>query len=459
MHKKSIFGIFLLLFSITLASCANSNLIKVNNDKIEYKKFDNNINEDVVELTTETKEITMLDIARFLEKKKEHYPLSDEFIEKYQQKDGGYIDNALKAGLVVDKEIHEPNQKWHFFESWYYPSIKDGTLTETESAKSRVYSNLKCPELLLWIYEACEVDPVKVKNAKEVAEEAKANGTHIATMAKNMRACVPWEDIETTILNKEDITYESYNVSVNEGEGFNVAGLKSSYDVGSEVSFTVNVIDSTKEIDVVKYNDITLKATSGAKYKFTMPNEDVVIDITLKEKSGNPIVEFNGASYNIKYDLGTRKTAKLLDTTDDLFNTFELSNGDNIINGISQMEYIYGGAYGRKDETQWVIGDIIKFGTTKVNGSFTFDLSVSVNCIKITGYVSDASCKIQVGDSDNFDNATTYTCSNMNVTTKEVVEANQTSTITIEFDNTDSLKIATTNKKPFYITSIEFLNV
>lgn len=58
--------------------------------------------------------ITMKEMADFLSQKKEHYPLSDEFIEKYQQDGGGYIDYARQKGLVVDKTLHEPNQKWHF---------------------------------------------------------------------------------------------------------------------------------------------------------------------------------------------------------------------------------------------------------------------------------------------------------------------------------------------------------
>lgn len=133
--------------------------------------------------------------AEYLRNQKEHYPFSDEFIERYQQKSGGYIDNAKKAGLVVDKQLHLPDQKWHFFDSWYEPSIVDGSLSDSESAKSRIYTKLLCPELLLWIYEASNVTPNKIKEAKKVAESGKRNGTSVSTIAKNMRACVSWEDI------------------------------------------------------------------------------------------------------------------------------------------------------------------------------------------------------------------------------------------------------------------------
>lgn len=145
--------------------------------------------------------ITMRGIADFLETKETHYPLSNLFIEDYQQTSGGYIALAKSLGLLVDKSSHEPNQKWHFFDSWMYPSIAEGTLKWSSSAKDRVYTKLLCPELLLWIYEASEVPTSKIEAAMAVAVDAKINGTHISTMAKNMRACVPWEDIEVTILN------------------------------------------------------------------------------------------------------------------------------------------------------------------------------------------------------------------------------------------------------------------
>ena len=45
----------------------------------------------------------------------------------------------------------------------------------------------------------------------------------------------------------------------------------------------------------------------------------------------------------------------------------------------------------------------------------------------------------------------------MSVTSYETVYGNQTSTIVVDFESTNSLKIATTAKKPFYITSIEFI--
>ncbi len=526
--------------------------------KTNFKSFNcdakqaNTINTGVSRADSDT--VTMKDISQFLKNKQEHYPLSDEFIERYQQESGGYIDNALEAGLTVDKQLHEPNQKWHFFESWLYPSIEDNTLSWEDNAKTRVYNNLKCPELLLWIYEACEVNPNKVREAKKVAEIAKINKTHIATMAKQMRDCVPWDDIKNTILNNKDDTYKTYSVSVVEGSGFSINGLKNEYAQGDNVVFTVNITDSTKEIVNVKYNDNIITPSSNLSYKFMMPATNVVITVTLKDKttsddtipaqsvslSMNTLEMFIGkedkaitatvlpinttdtpiwsviqgentisitsnsnnvtihaknvgtakvkvvynenvfaecvvnvkadtpsigetslAKYNIVYDLGTKKRSQALETNEEVFNTFSFAGqGNAIITSVSATDKMYGGGYG----TGWYAGNMLKFGTQSVNGSLILQLSSNVNKIRITGYVNNTSAKIRVGDSnsddwngDASDNKTALvTCSNMTVTTQETVENNQTSTIEIEFAATQSLKIATTNSKPLYITAIEF---
>ena len=120
------------------------------------------------------------------------------------------------------------------------------------------------------------------------------------------------------------------------------------------------------------------------------------------------------------------------------------------------MEYIYGGANGGSGENKWYTEDILKLGTQSVSGSFTLELTEEVNAVVLTGYVQNAACVIEVGDSES-NNKTKYTCSDMAVTTKDIVNNKLTTSIVVEFENTSSVKIATTNNKPFYITSIEFI--
>lgn len=252
-----------------------------------------------------------------------------------------------------------------------------------------------------------------------------------------------------------------HSVSVNESDEFNITGLQDEYEEGSEVTFAVNVLNSEKEIREVKANNDILTAISGTTYKFNMPNENVLITVTLKD-----IVKDFTSKYNIKYNLGDRKTAKAITTTDELMNMFELDgDSQDIINSVSQMEYIYGGGNGGSGENSWYTGDMLKIGTTSVNGSVTLSLNQAINRIKITGYISDNASKIRVGSStsadwtdDENDNKTTlFTCSEMNETSKDIIDGMQTSTITIDFADTDTLKIATTNKKPIFITAIEFI--
>lgn len=205
MTRKSLITTLSLLIGLILTNGIKNNYVNIiqNVDKKNVVEIVDNADNNDVQNATESENtiITMSVIAAFLEKKNEHYPQSDEFIERYQQTSGGYIDYAKKCSITVDKEMHEPNQKWHFFDSWLNQSIEEGTLTWDADAKKRVYTGLLCPELLLWIYEASDVDPVKVKNAKNVAVQGKVAGTNVSTIAKNMRACVPWEDIEASILS------------------------------------------------------------------------------------------------------------------------------------------------------------------------------------------------------------------------------------------------------------------
>ena len=424
-------------------------------------------------LATETEDITVRQMAEFLSTKDEHYPFSDEFIEKYQQEDGGYIDNAAKAGIVVDKTLHSPNQKWHFFTSWFYPSIEDGTLIYEGKASSYIYGRLKCPELLLWIMEACGVAPNKVREAKLQAERDKVLKTNISTAAASLRSIVPWALLADGILNGEggELTpptpVETYEVSVNQGEGFNISGLKSAYEEGSSVQFTVSVTNPGMQIKNVTVSDLTVTKVSAFKYSFAMPAYPVTISVELEEKEVVIPDAGSVASYDIVYDMGSKTQSVKISDADTLLNTFSLTSGSNIINSISGFETIYGGGYGGSGDLKWYQGNMLKFGTQSAMGNISLSLNTTVNRVIITGYVNFTTCKIQVGDagstdwlgSDGDGKTSIVQCSGMSVVSKDVVYNNQTTQIIIDFKATSELKIATTYKGPLYITSIEFIYV
>lgn len=108
---------------------------------------------------------------KILIEKDEHYPISDDFISKYQQgpTKNGYIEFALQVGKNVNRNIAEPSQKWHFFESYIMKNILDDKITlETEA--SVIYSGLQCPELILWLCEASGIENDIIYEASNCAK-------------------------------------------------------------------------------------------------------------------------------------------------------------------------------------------------------------------------------------------------------------------------------------------------
>lgn len=109
-----------------------------------------------------------MEILAFFWGKKEHYPISDEFIEGYQQKDDGnpfsYITYAHNTGHIVESRLHEPNQKWHLLEAYFLCKLID------EKCVDFRIGSFKCPELLLWMAEAAGVDENIVIEASKIAK-------------------------------------------------------------------------------------------------------------------------------------------------------------------------------------------------------------------------------------------------------------------------------------------------
>lgn len=131
--------------------------------------------------------------------KKEHYTLCDEFIKKYQQLSGGYIEYARKVGKVIDRSLAEPNQKWHLLEAYYGYKEKEGKLDlEAETTIWDINwqrGGLLCPELLLWIAEAagCNIEIAK-QEAENLCHANKRKEAH-----KKIKELIPWEIIENNI--------------------------------------------------------------------------------------------------------------------------------------------------------------------------------------------------------------------------------------------------------------------
>lgn len=316
---------------------------------------------------------------------------------------------------------------------------------------------------------------INITDSSKAIDEVKMNNDVLKAYSENTyKFDMPDTDVDISITLKEfkfatsvTLTPDVMEIYVGKQDEIIIANVVPS-DTSDVATWSIS--EGNEFIDITSNgNEVIVHAIKEGTAKVQVSYNDNVnatCIVEVKEQTGSIDEEQILAKYDIKFDLGTRITAKKLNTIEEVFDTFVLDEQyDGIINSISQMDMIYGGGYGGKSETAWYAGDMLKFGTTSVNGSLTFDLNSEVNRIKITGYVSDSSSKIQVGDASSTDwsdetndNKTTIvTCSEMNETIKDVVEANQTTTITIDFASTKNLKIATTNKKPLYITSIEFI--
>lgn len=312
---------------------------------------------------------------------------------------------------------------------------------------------------------------ININDSNKSIDQVKANDDILKSNdGKSYQFIMPDKDVTIDVSLKDikkatSVSFEHNDIELDVGEDVSIVAKVEPMDT---TDIAVWSIVEGQEFISLETNNNTASVHAlkkgNAKIK-VLYNENVSAEcnITIREKISIPQATIK---YDIKYDLGTRKTAKLIETTDDLLNAFVLV-GENkpIINSISQMEYIYGGGNGGRSETAWYTGDMLKFGTTSVNGSLTLELNEEVKQIKITGYVNDKNSKIQVGNStstdwlgETLDNKTTLTtCTEMNEITKDIVEGKQTSTISIDFASTKTLKIATTNKRPLYITSIEFV--
>ena len=421
--------------------------------------------------------ITMSDMERFLLTKDEQYPITNEYVELYQQASGGYIANALKAGLVVDKAQHLPSQKWHYFDSWLYATIEEGMLWDA-SASDRSYGKFACPELLLWIIEATGVDSEKVREAKDIAIEGKENGLGVSTICANIRAAVPFNTylrpLIIEFLENNPVEFPSHSLTVNTDNAYQLTSVKDSYKERETVTFSILMSDNTKEISKVTLNGKVLEASSGTTYKFSMPAEDVTIVITLKDKDVvlPPIEATNDYYYDVVYTL-PGKTAVSFKEPSEAYNVLQFNGTKNkIITSVSSITNIYGGGRGGSGDNLWYAGDMLKLGTTSVTGSLTLELNQNVTGVIITGFVTNNDCKIRVGDSSSIiwagngdDGKTTIVTAKdeyfMNVATLDTVEANATSTIQINFESTNSVTISTEKNGSkyyvLYITAIEFI--
>lgn len=308
--------------------------------------------------------------------------------------------------------------------------------------------------------------PVSTSNSNIVSDSTSKSSSTISNSTSNSvsssTSTIPSTSTTTSSSSSTSVT-SKYKVTINKSDDFVISGLNDTYEVGKEVSFSVNVTNENKTIKEVKANNDILTPNNYI-YNFIMPSMDVTINVLLIDKNLTSLQ----TSYEVKYEM-TGKTAKKLDNANDIFKMFNLTHESGIITAISDFECVSGGGNGGSGNNKWYAGDMLKLGTTSLNGSITFSLTKNVTQVKISGYVHSSNGKLRIGDSASLDwegtetdNKTIVTtCDGLEVASKEVVESKNIKQISFDIPSTKSLKIATaatTNtKKPLYITGIEFV--
>ena len=297
------------------------------------------------------------------------------------------------------------------------------------------------------------------------SDSAATSSDSVATSSDSVAASIfdsisiPESDPSSFPSSLESAEPARYAVALKEGSGCEAYGLQNDYAPGDEVCFSLRVINLGMEVQSVKANGQTLFAEDGGLYRFTMPAENVTLEVFLQEKAK----EF-ATRFNVVYDLGTRKTAKKLESADEIFHCLsKVGENESLISSLEGFDFVYGGANGRNEST-WHCGNILKLGTTSVDGWLSLSLNAPVKGVKVVGYTYSASSKIRLGDSkstswDGEDDGKTAlaSCSSMTEICKSAVDECKTSSFEAKFAPTESFRIGTTNKNPLFITALEFV--
>lgn len=302
---------------------------------------------------------------------------------------------------------------------------------------------------------------VEVTNSEKIIDKVTMNDIELSLNEDNKYSFkMPSTDAFIIVTLKDKPV--PHKVNYIQSDDYTLTGLKESYIEGEEVNFSVEVNKSiNKVVDQITMNGSLLTAIKKNQYSFMMPDIEVNLVITLKDKPISQDQDFG--KYNIECKSGGK-----LNTPEEILETFKFdtSSGEQgIIESISDNNNITAGGNGGSGTNRWKLANLLKFGLTKsYDGFITLNLSEEVNRITIYGYVHNAKVKLQVGDASSSDwqtsnsnnETTTVVCSDMTVASKATIEAGEVSSLVIDFAPTSSLKIAAIDKGQLFLTGISF---
>lgn len=109
---------------------------------------------------------------------------------------------------------------------------------------------------------SCETNEVFTLDGSTIKANKVGNAIVKATSVENEDL---YANINIKVYDPNSITHK---VSVTNQEGFEILGLKDTYDEDDIVEFEINIIDTTKKLDKVYVDGVEILATSDFKYSF-----------------------------------------------------------------------------------------------------------------------------------------------------------------------------------------------
>ncbi len=125
---------------------------------------------------------------------------------------------------------------------------------------------------------------ITVTDPKKELASVTSEQVSITNEDGNCSFTMPAENVTVQVELKDAKAPAKYTVTVPAGVGYTVSGVNlEGYEAGEEVVFTVSVTDSEKVLESVTSEQVNITNEEG-NYRFTMPAENVIVQVTLVAK-------------------------------------------------------------------------------------------------------------------------------------------------------------------------------
>lgn len=141
--------------------------------------------------------------------------------------------------------------------------------------------------------------------------------TGVLTSCNQTSSSQPTADTDPNTPPSSNTDVESYSITVASVAGATVTADKESAEEGEKVTITISNIQEDKEFDSISINDGEVEATAvtaGQTYTFVMPDENVTVVVTLKDKvyEAHAIKINEVAGFTVEFYKGTDKVTSAI---------------------------------------------------------------------------------------------------------------------------------------------------